>query len=193
MVTLVRLCLVGLVAALCYVNYSLGKEEPTQVSAVSSPPTVERAAVLSALSTKAQIVGLTGRVEKAVAIDESDWYGARRYDITWRGEFKLGVNTADIGVRTEGNRIYISVPAPQLIALSLPFDEAIIKKDVGFLRSDLTEAQLQALYSEAEADVTSAILADKESQGKAVGGVEQSIRALLAPAIAEGDAEVVFE
>jgi hypothetical protein len=57
-----------------------------------TPHYVDKQAVINALSTKAQIVGLTGKVSKTIEYQADKWYGDKTYKLAATGTFKLGVS-----------------------------------------------------------------------------------------------------
>jgi hypothetical protein len=146
---------------------------------VETPHYVDKQAVINALSTKAQIVGLTGKVSKTVEYQDGKWYGDKTYKLAATGTFKLGVNTADIQVTTEGNTVKVKFPQPKIISVDLPFDKAAVTKDVGMFRSDLSEGELQAMYGKARTGATEDIKRNRQAFDKAEASVERTIEALV--------------
>jgi hypothetical protein len=146
---------------------------------VEAPHYVDKQAVINALSTKAQIVGLTGKVSKTVEYHADKWYGDKTYKLAATGTFKLGVNTSDIQVTTEGNTVKVKFPQPKIISVDLPFDKAAVTKDVGMFRSDLSEGELQAMYGKARTGATEDIKRDRQAFEKAEASVERTIEALV--------------
>jgi hypothetical protein len=151
----------------------------TQSTPLTAPAYVDHQAVIDALSTEAQLVGLTGQAQKTVRHVSEKWYGDRAVELTLKGEFKLGVETKSIEVSTHGNTIKVRFPQPELISADFPFDHATIGKDVGLLRKDLTDGELQALYGKAREGAIADIKADRQAQAQAVEGVERAIDGLL--------------
>lgn len=143
--------------------------------------TVDRAAVINALSTRSQIVGLTGKVAKTVTLNDSAWYGDKTYELAATGTFKLGVQTDDIIVSVKGNTVTVRFPQPKVISVDMPFDKAALKKDVGLLRKDLTEAELQAMYGKARESAVADIKRDRQAFDKAEDSIETTIEKLMAP------------
>lgn len=146
---------------------------------VETPHYVDKQAVINALSTKAQLVGLTGKVAKTITYHDDAWYGDKTYKLAATGTFKLGVSTADIIVTTQGNTVTVKFPQPKLISVDMPFDKAKVSKDVGFMRKDLDEAQLQAMYGKARTSAIDDIKRDKQAFDKASDSVERTIEALV--------------
>jgi hypothetical protein len=143
--------------------------------------TVDRAAVINALNTRAQIVGLTGKVAKTVTLSDNAWYGDKTYELAATGTFNLGVDTSDLRVTTRGNTVTVRFPQPKVISVDMPFDKAALKKDVGLLRKDLTEAELQALYGKARESAVADIKRDRQAFDKAEESIETTIEKLLTP------------
>jgi hypothetical protein len=165
---------------------------PHEVSTpVSTPHYVDKQAVIDALSTKAQLVGLTGKVAKTIEYKDDKWYGDKAYKLAATGTFKLGVNTGDIIVTTKGNTVTVKFPQPKIISVDMPFDKAKVSKDVGIFRKDLDEGQLQAMYGKARTSAISDIKHDRQAFDKAEQSVERTIEALIKPVDGVGD--VKFE
>jgi hypothetical protein len=143
--------------------------------------TIDKQAIISALSTRAQIVGLTGKVAKTVTLNDSAWYGDKTYELAATGTFKLGVDTSDLIITTKGNTVKVRFPQPKIISVDMPFDKAALKKDVGFMRKDLTEAELQAMYGKARESAVADIKRDRQAFDKAEQSIESTIEKLLAP------------
>ena len=165
-----------------YANITLlqsGKDEV--VTPVEAPHYVDKQAVINALSTKAQIVGLTGKVSKTIEYHADKWYGDKTYKLAATGTFKLGVQTSDIIVTTNGNTVTVKFPQPKIISVEMPFDKAKISKDVGVFRKDLNEAQIQSMYGKARIDATEEIKRNRQAFDKANESVERTIEALIKP------------
>jgi hypothetical protein len=143
--------------------------------------TIDKQAVLSALNTRAQIVGLTGKVAKTVTLTDDAWYGDKSYELAATGTFKLGVDASDLIITTKGNTVTVRFPQPKIISVDMPFDKAAISKDVGFMRKDLTEAELQAMYGKARESAITDIKRDRQAFDKAEQSIESTIEKLLAP------------
>lgn len=146
---------------------------------VDAPTYISQAAVVDALEQTPQLIGLTGDISKTVAYNDSKWYGDKTYEITVHGEFKLGVDTQELDVSTHGNTITIRFPQPKLISVDLPFDQASLSKDIGLLRKDLSELQLQALYGEARTEAIAEIQANEIAKDKASEAVEDAIEDII--------------
>jgi hypothetical protein len=165
-----------------YANVALlqsGKDE--KVAPVNEAHYVDKQAVINALSTKSEIVGLTGKVAKTIEYKDDQWYGDKTYKLAATGTFKLGVSTADIIVTTKGNTVNVKFPQPKIISVDLPFDKAKVSKDVGVFRSDLNEAQLQAMYGKARTGAVEDIKRNRQAFEKAEASVERTIEALIRP------------
>ena len=143
------------------------------------PEYVDYQAVIDALSSEAQIVGLTGQTEKTVKHESSKWYGSRAYTMTIHGEFKMGIDTEDIQISTNRNTITVKFPQPKLISADFPFDKATIGKDVGLLRKNLSDEELQFLYGKARESAIEEIKSDESVKSQSVIGIEKAIDGLL--------------
>jgi hypothetical protein len=144
-----------------------------------APATVDRTAVLNALSETPQLVGLTGEVAKTITYSDDKWFGDKTYELTLNGEFKLGVETKDIDITTRGNTVVVRFPQPKILAVDLPFDKAKISKNVGLLRGELDESELQALYAEARKDAVHDIKVNIRAREKAEAAVEHALEDLI--------------
>ncbi|MDR7001593.1 DUF4230 domain-containing protein [Neobacillus niacini] len=142
---------------------------------------VDKQAVINALSTKAELVGLTGKVAKTIEYNDSEWYGDKTYKLAATGTFKLGIQTADIQVTTHGNTVTVKFPQPKIISVDIPFDKARVSKDVGMFRKDLNEAQLQAMFGKARTGAIDDIKRNRQAFDKAEASVERTIEALIKP------------
>jgi hypothetical protein len=162
-----------------YVGNAFIPKPAEVVTPVEAPHYVDKQAVINALSTKAQLVGLTGKVAKTITYENDAWFGDKTYKLAATGTFKLGVNTSDILVSTEGNTVTVKFPQPKIISVELPFDKAKLSKDVGFLRSNLSEGELQALYGKARTSAISDIKGNRQAFDKAEQSVERTIEALV--------------
>ena len=142
---------------------------------------VNKQAVINALSTKAELVGLTGKVAKTIEYKDNEWYGDKTYKLAATGTFKLGIQTADIQVTTHGNTVTVKFPQPKIISVDIPFDKASVSKDVGMFRKNLDEAQLQAMFGKARTGAIDDIKRNRQAFDKAEASVERTIEALISP------------
>ena len=140
---------------------------------------VDKQAVINALSTKAQIVGLTGKVSKTITMKDDQWFGDKTYKLAATGEFKLGVNTSDIVITTQGNTVNVKFPQPKIISVDIPFDKAELSKDVSWTRKDISEGELQAMFGKARTGAVDDIKRDRQAFEKAGDSVERTIEALI--------------
>jgi hypothetical protein len=140
---------------------------------------VDQQAVINALSTKAQIVGLTGKVSKTVEYRDGKWYGDKTYKLAATGSFKLGVDTSDIIITTQGNTVNVKFPQPKIISVDIPFDKAELSKDVSWTRKDINETELQAMFGKARTGAVEDIKRDRQAFEKASDSVERTIEALI--------------
>lgn len=163
-----------------------------ELTPVRAAVTIDKQAVINALSTRAQIVGLTGKVAKTVTLNDSAWYGDKTYELAATGTFKLGVDTSDLLITTKGNTVTVRFPQPKVISVDMPFDKAALKKNVGFMRKDLTEAELQAMYGKARESAVADIKRDRQAFDKAEESIETTIEKLLAPIPGVEDVETKF-
>jgi hypothetical protein len=152
---------------------------------------VDQQAVINALSTKAQIVGLTGKVAKTITYENDAWYGDKTYELAATGTFKLGVDTGDIIVTTSGNTVSVKFPQPKIISVDIPFDKAELSKDVSWTRKDISETELRAMFGKARTGAIDDIKRDRQAFEKAGESVERTIEALIESV--DGVEDVNFE
>jgi len=152
---------------------------------------VDKQAVINALSTRAELVGLTGKVAKTIEYKDDAWYGDKTYKLAATGTFKLGVSTADIRITTHGNTVTVKFPQPKIISVDIPFDKARVSKDVGVFRKDLDEAQLQAMFGKTRTGAIEDIKRNRQAFDKAEASVERTIEALVGAV--DGVKHVKFE
>jgi hypothetical protein len=154
-------------------------ETVTPVQSEAKAVYVDKQAVINALSTKAQIVGLTGKVSKTITYKDDAWFGDKTYKLAATGEFKLGVDTGDIIITTQGNTVKVRFPQPKIISVDIPFDKADLSKDVSWTRKDISEAELQAMFGKARTGAVEDIKRDRQAFDKASDSVERTIEALI--------------
>ncbi|PFP30228.1 hypothetical protein COJ96_05815 [Bacillus sp. AFS073361] len=162
-----------------YVGTVLNASHAEVVTPVEAPHYVDKQAVINALSTKAQLVGLTGKVAKTIEYHADKWYGDKTYKLAATGTFKLGVSTSDIIVTTSGNTVTVKFPQPKIISVDIPFDKAELSKDVGMFRSDISEGELQAMFGKARTGAVEDIKRNRQAFDKAEASVERTIEALV--------------
>lgn len=142
-------------------------------------PLIDRDAVISSLRETPQMVGMTGDVEKSITFIDDKWFGDRSYTMTLHGEFKLGIDTKDIEITTEGNTVNVKFPQPKLISVDLPFDKAEIAEDISWLRSDLADAEVQSLYSQARESAIEEIKVNFKAREIAEEALEDTIEGII--------------
>jgi hypothetical protein len=155
-------------------------------------PVVEYNSVVRALNSETQIVGLSGKIEKRVRSVDSKWYGDRTYDLTVRGDFKLGVDTKDIEVSTKGNTVTVRFPHAKVISADVPYDKAIINENVGVMRKDFTTAEAQAIFGKARKDAVKEVGKDTVLAESAEVSIGKALRKLIeqVPNVDEVNVEV---
>jgi hypothetical protein len=151
----------------------------SQLAPVPAKQLVDRAAIVSALSETPQLVGLTGDISKTVTLTDDRWFGDKTYELTLDGTFKLGVDSKDIDITVKGNTVVVRFPQPKLIAVDLPFDKAQLSKDVGILRKDLSDSELQSLYGEARKQAVADVKVNVKARDKAEDAVENALEDLI--------------
>jgi hypothetical protein len=177
-VAIASLAVAGILA---YNVHTLNGASNAKITPVEVPHYVDKQAVINALNTRAELVGLTGKVAKTIEYHDDKWFGDKTYKLAATGTFKLGVSTSDISVTTHGNTVTVKFPQPKIISVDIPFDKARVSKDVGFLRKDLSEAELQAMYGKARASSIDDIKRNRQAFDKAEQSVERTIEALIKP------------
>ena len=156
-----------------------------------APIVLHEATIIHALAAKARIVAPTGEVTKTVSQQDENFWGHRDYKMTVHGDYILGVDSADIDVSVSGHTITVRMPQPKVVSLELPYDEMTVTEHKSFLRKELPEAQLKALYTKAEAEVRKDIAKDDEVQAKAEREMEQAVEQIIVKI--GGVKQVVFE
>jgi hypothetical protein len=144
-----------------------------------APQLVDKDAIIEALTETHELVGLTGDISKTVRLQDNRWYGDKTYELTLEGTFKIGVATADVSITTQGNTVIVRLPQPRIIAVELPFDKAAISKDVGLLRQDLSESEMQALYKEAREQAVADVKVNIKAREEAEDAVENALAELI--------------
>ena len=144
-----------------------------------APIVLHEATVIHALSAKARIVAPTGEVTKTISQQDENFWGGRSYTMTVQGDYVLGVDTRDIEITTVGNTVKVRMPQPKVVSLDLPYDEMKIVEQKSFLRKELPEGELKALYTKAEAEVRKDIAKDDEMQAKAEREMEQAVEDII--------------
>ncbi|MBW3113515.1 DUF4230 domain-containing protein [Bacillus sp. MCCB 382] len=154
-------------------------EATTKLAPVQAKELVDKRAIISALSETPEIVGLTGDISKTVRLQDDKWFGDKTYELTLDGTFKLGVSTKDVDITVKGNTVVVRFPDPHIIAVDLPFDKAAIKKDVGLMRKDLSESELQSLYGQARKQAVADVKVNVKAREKAEDSVEHALEDLI--------------
>jgi hypothetical protein len=158
---------------------TLSQATESKLAPVSAKQLVDKQAIVSALSETPQLVGLTGDISKTVTLKDDRWFGDKTYAMTLDGTFKLGVEAKDIDVTVRGNTVVVRFPQPKLIAVDLPFDKAQLSKDVGLLRKDLSDSELQSLYGEARKQAVAEVKVNVKAREKAEDAVENALEDLI--------------
>lgn len=175
------ICLAGGI----YIGTTIGNHAPQALLKPIEPAptvaTIDQQAVINALKTRGQLVGLTGKVAKTVTLSDDAWYGDKTYELAATGTFKLGVDATDLIITTHGNTVKVRLPQPKIISVDIPFDKARLSKDVGLLRKDISEGELQSLYSKAREGALNDIERNRQAFDKAEDGIELLIERLLTP------------
>jgi hypothetical protein len=151
----------------------------SKLAPVPAKQLIDRAAIVSALSETPQLIGLTGDISKTVTLKDDRWFGDKTYAMTLDGTFKLGVDSKDIDITVKGNTVVVRFPQPKLIAVDLPFDKAQLSKDVGLLRKDLSDSELQSLYGEARKQAVADVKVNVKAREKAEDAVENALEDLI--------------
>jgi hypothetical protein len=162
--------------------YSPASESQATESKLAPVPAkqlVDKQAIVSALSETPQLIGLTGDISKTVTLKDDRWFGDKTYEMTLDGTFKLGVEAKDIDITVRGHKVVVRFPQPKLIAVDLPFDKAQLSKDVGFLRQDLSDSELQSLYGEARKQAVADVKVNVKARDKAEDAVENALEDLI--------------
>jgi hypothetical protein len=162
-----------------YSPASQSQATESKLAPVPAKQLVDKQAIVSALSETPQLVGLTGDISKTVTLKDDRWFGDKTYEMTLDGTFKLGVDSKDIDITVKGNTVVVRFPQPKLIAVDLPFDKAQLSKDVGLLRKDLSDSELQSLYGEARKQAVADVKINVKARDKAEDAVEHALEDLI--------------
>lgn len=157
-----------------------------------SAPVVSYNSVVQALNSETQIVGLSGKIEKRIRAKDSKWYGNRTYDLTVKGSFKLGIDTKDIEVSTEGNTVTVRFPHAKVISASMPYDKAVINENVGPLRKEFSTEESQELFGKARKDAVKEVGGDNVLRDTAETSIGRTLTRLIeqVPNVDEVNVEV---
>jgi hypothetical protein len=154
-------------------------DSTTKLAPVHAKQFVDKDAIIDALTETPELVGLTGDISKTVRLTDDKWFGDKTYELTLEGTLKLGVATDDVTITTQGNTVVVRLPHPRIIAVDLPFDKAAISKDVGLLRQDLSESEMQALYNEAREQAVADVKVNVKAREEAEEAVENALEELI--------------
>jgi hypothetical protein len=144
-----------------------------------APIVLNEETILRNLTKSAELVTLTGEADKTIPYINEKWYGDQQALVHVEGPFKLGVDTSKIEVTTSGNVVKIRLPQPEIISLSLPYNDMEIHKSSGMFRKDVSEETTKALYKKAEKAIRKDIANDKQAQDKAEANAESVVRNLV--------------
>ena len=170
---------VGITATTIALYTPSSADSATKLAPVQAKQLVNKEAIIDALTETHELVGLTGDISKTVRLQDNRWFGDKTYELTLEGTFKLGVATDDVSITTQGNTVVVRLPQPRIIAVDLPFDKAAISKDVGILRQDLSESELQALYKEAREQAVADVKVNVKAREEAEEAVENALEELI--------------
>jgi hypothetical protein len=162
-----------------YSPASQSQATESKLAPVPAKQLVDKQAIVSALSETPQLVGLTGDISKTVTLKDNRWFGDKTYAMTLDGTFKLGVSTKDVDITVKGNTVVVRFPQPKLIAVDLPFDKAQLSKDVGLLRKDLSDSELQSLYGQVRKQAMADVKVNVKARDKAEDAVEHALEDLI--------------
>ena len=166
---------------------------PTPIEEVTpGAAVVSREAIIRMLSDEGQIVGLSGDIDKRAQVVDDKWYGDRTYDIAILGEFKLGIDTADIEISTSGNTVTVTFPQPALLSATANFDEAIIYEKATGVRKDFTTEEQQAIFKQTREEAIEEIKANEYFEERAEESIGKILRGLISqvPGVQEIDINV---
>ncbi|MFU8688453.1 DUF4230 domain-containing protein [Rossellomorea sp. FS2] len=170
---------VGITATTVALYTPSNADSTTKLAPVQAKQLVDKDAIIDALTETPELVGLTGDISKTVRLTDDKWFGDKTYELTLEGTFKLGVATDDVSITTQGNTVIVRLPQPRIIAVDLPFDKAAISKDVGLLRQDLSESELQALYKVAREQAVADVKVNAKAREEAEEAVENALEELI--------------
>jgi hypothetical protein len=134
------------------------------------PNGIETVAALRNLQDLATVEYTVTKVVKAN--DNIDWYkpGERKILITCQASVKAGIDLSKLqkdDINISGKSITITLPAPKILTVNMPPENIkVAYSEVGFFRSDFTNAERDALMAQAEKQIWNA--------GEALGILQQA-------------------
>ena len=140
---------------------------------------ISREAIIRTLSNEGQIIGLTGDIDKRAKIVDDKWYGDRTFDIAILGEFKIGIDTADIEVNTSGNTVTVHFPQPEILTVTTNYDESIINEKSTGLRKDFTTEEQQAIFKQTREEAIEEIKSNEYFEERATDSIGEILRGLI--------------
>jgi hypothetical protein len=136
-----------------------------QISNAESEYIISKEAIMSKLKAKSQIVSLEQQLNKTDTIVDSNWLGERQTELTIKGSYKMGLETKDIHINhidTSTGIVYIKLPAPILISLTLPYDQIEFDKTQGFFRLAMDDSEEKKFYKAVHKNIEQELMSNKE-------------------------------
>jgi hypothetical protein len=161
------------------------------LSYIKDSGVVNKDLVIKSLHNVQELVGLEGHAEKSYIYTDSlfhksgwlkDQIGRRTIQFNLETFFKTGIDLSSIAaedVKVIGNTLVIQLPKHILVSLDIPYDHIVFKTQTGLFRSNLSDTEKQALYTEIRKLVTSDIMTDSSIKEKTQIGIEDALRSLL--------------
>ena len=159
-----------------YHNYKEGKnEEPVRI--IEKSEEVKQSAagyiiteemILGKLTEELEEVSLKGKLDdnenKYIKV-EDNWLGERHTQLNYSGTYKMGLDKNNIEVKhidQSTGTVYLKLPKPILISLTLPYDQIDFEKTKGFLRLAMNEDEKKQYYKSVEKDIKHQLMNNKE-------------------------------
>ena len=173
----------GILVTSCNAVYHLRSEDALKLTPIEEKmpdaTTVSREAIIRTLSNEGQIIGLTGDIDKRAQIVDNKWYGDRTFYIAILGEFKMGIDTADIEVSTSGNTVTVHFPQPEILTVTTNYDESIIHEKATGLRKDFTTEEQQAIFKQTREEAIEEIKSNEYFEERATESIGEILRGLI--------------
>lgn len=113
---------------------------------------ISKEMVLSSLQAKAELVSYEQDLFKVEEHHDKSLFGQRVTELTMKGSYKMGLDTADITVTHIDNQngtVYVELPKPKVISMDVPYDRIEFDKEQGWFRLAMSEEEQKNFYRSA--------------------------------------------
>jgi hypothetical protein len=174
-----------------YLPVEVEKEKSSEVEL----KTIDQDAVFDAIESQIQIVGTSGSLDKVFNYDDSNFFGKRRLSMKVTATYKLGYSLNDLIINPErviinDGVIAIVVPKLELISLEIPYEDAVISDEDGWLRKKIKESEKQDLFEHARTEIEREIFANDELINKSYDQTNKALKEILM--VVDGVSDVRF-